>query len=166
MILVVAVLPGRNANKNFISSVCIKNVLSVYHAGWSCPWWFIKHAFKALLFSDLRKFVIFCADILHYSISELRCVIDCWEQPLINQECLHLLLRLINFIFGSEFAEIFLARFWQRGAPGLHGESPGELVVGRVGICGSVGGRGPGGGRPALRRQIVDSRSINLHNCQ
>ena len=76
---------------------------------------------------------------------------------------LHLLLQLINFIFGSEFAEIFLARFWQ-DPPGLRRESPGELVG--EGIWVSVGGRGPAVGRPALRRQIVDSRSINLHNCQ
>ena len=35
--------------------------------------------------------------------------------PIYNQECLHLLLQLINFIFGSEFAEIFLARFSSLG---------------------------------------------------
>ena len=39
----------------------------------------------------------------------------CDPMPIYNQECLHLLLQLINFIFGSEFAEIFLARFSSLG---------------------------------------------------
>ena len=51
-----------------------------------------------------------------------------------NQEFLHLLLQRINFIFGSEFAEIFLAGF--SPSPLVARESPGEFWAGICGDCG------------------------------
>ena len=68
--------------------------------------------------------------ILHPSPARAQLSTDCVRPATYNQECLHLLLQLINFIFGSEFAEIFLA--------GLRGETPGEFCW--RGIW-SVGGR-------------------------